>query len=143
MSQRARVIVLVALTFVLAAFIISFVLGLGRDKPPVSLPGIERPVPGLNSGRRVEVLNTSGRTGLARNATEQLRSAGYDVVFFGNATAREDTLSAVIDRVGKLDIARGVADKLGISRVETSIDSTRLVEVTVRIGRDWPAPARK
>ncbi len=142
MSPRARRIGLAALLLVVTAFAISFGLGLGDDAKPVTLPGVDRPIPALNSGRRVEVLNTAGRNGLARTATDQLRAAGYDVVFFGNAAARPDTLSRVIDRVGKPDLARAVGSQLGISRVETAIDSTRLVEVTVLLGVDWPAAPR-
>jgi hypothetical protein len=137
MSRMAGRLGLVALVLVVAAFVISFVLGLGQDAAPVSMPGVDRPVPGLFTGRRVEVLNASRRAGLARNATEQLRAAGFDVVYFGNTSARGDSLSVVFDRVGKLEVAQAVGSRLGITRVETAIDSTRLVEVTVRLGVDW------
>ena len=141
MSPRARNIGLVLVLLLVAAFAISFVLGLGDDATPVSMPGVQRPVPTLDSGRRVEVLNAAGRSGLARTATDRLRAAGYDVVFFGNAGNRADTLSIVLDRVGKLDLAQAVGRQLGITRVETALDSTRLVEVTVILGVDWPAAA--
>ena len=138
MSPRTRVVGLVLVLLVVAAFAISFVLGLGDDATPVTMPGVQRPVPTLDSGRRVEVLNAAGRSGLARTATDRLRTAGYDVVFFGNAGNRADSLSIVLDRVGKIDLAQAVARQLGITRVETALDSTRLVEVTVILGVDWP-----
>src|SRR5688572_30365015 len=138
MSSRARIIGFVLLGIVVVAFGVSFVLGLGDDATPASLPGVERVVPGLESGRRVEVLNAAGRSGMARTATDKLRAAGYDVVYFGNAGNRTDSLSIVLDRVGKPDLARAVASQLGITRVETAIDSTRLVEVSVVLGVDWP-----
>jgi hypothetical protein len=141
MSPRARNIGLVLVLLLVAAFAISFVLGLDDDATPVTMPGVERPVPSLDSGRRIEVLNAAGRSGLARTATDRLRAAGYDVVFFGNAGNRADTLSIVLDRVGKLDLAQAVGRQLGITRVETALDSTRLVEVTVILGVDWPAAA--
>lgn len=141
MSPRTRNIGLVLVLLLVAAFAISFVLGLDDDATPVTMPGVERPVPSLDSGRRVEVLNAAGRSGLARTATDRLRAAGYDVVFFGNAGNRADTLSIVLDRVGKLDLAQAVGRQLGITRVETALDSTRLVEVTVILGVDWPAAA--
>ena len=145
MSPRTRVVGLVLALLLVAAFAISFVLGLGDDATPVTMPGVERPVPTLDSGRRVEVLNAAGRSGLARTATDRLRTAGYDVVFFGNAGNRADSLSIVLDRVGKLDLAQAVGRQLGITRVETALDSTRLVEVTVILGVDWPpaAPAAR
>ncbi|MEX2284035.1 MAG: LytR C-terminal domain-containing protein [Gemmatimonadota bacterium] len=138
MAGPTRIIGLVVVGLVVVAFGISFVRGLGDDATPVTMPGVERPVPGLDSGRRVEVLNAAGRSGMARTATDRLRVAGYDVVFFGNAGNRKDSLSIVLDRVGKPDLARAVASHLGITRVETAIDSTRLVEVSVVLGVDWP-----
>jgi hypothetical protein len=138
MSARARIIGFVLVGLVVVAFGISFVLGLDEEATPVTMPGVERPVPSLDSGRRVEVLNAAGRSGMARTATDRLRVAGYDVVFFGNAGNRTDSLSIVLDRVGKPDLARAVASHLGITRVETAIDSTRLVEVSVVLGVDWP-----
>jgi hypothetical protein len=142
MSLRARTIGLVLVVLLVAAFAISFVLGLDDDATPVAMPGVQRPVPTLDSGRRVEVLNAAGRSGLARTATDRLRAAGYDVVFFGNAGNRADTLSIVLDRVGRLDLAQAVGRQLGITRVETALDSTRLVEVTVILGVDWPVAAQ-
>ena len=56
MSRRARIFGLVVVGLVVVAFGISFVLGLGDDATPVTMPGVERPVPSLDSGRRVEVL---------------------------------------------------------------------------------------
>ena len=138
MSPRTRVVGLVLVLLLVAAFAISFVLGLGDDATPVAMPGVQRPVPTLDSGRRVEVLNAAGRSGLARTASDRLRTAGCDVVCFGNAGNRADSLSIVLDRVGKLDLAQAVGRQLGITRVETALDSTRLVEVTVILGVDWP-----
>lgn len=133
----------VVLGFVVAlavSFVVSFGLGLRRVDAPTELPDPSRIVPGVFSGKRVEVLNAAGTPGLARGATERLRAAGYDVVFFGNAASLSGTASIVLDRVGKPAIARAVADRLHIERVETRLDSTRLVEVSVILGADWGAP---
>lgn len=93
----------------------------------------------LNRGRamRVEVLNGAGRSGMARAATDQLRAAGFDVVFFGNARVATDT-SYVLDRLGHIESVRTVAQALGIGRVHTAIDSTLFLEATVVLGKDWP-----
>ena len=97
-------------------------------------------VPPTSRGR-VEVLNGAGRAGLARHATELLRAGAFDVVFFGNATVRADS-SEVIDRVGRIEIARAAAERLGIGRVRSDPDATRLLDVTVILGRDWSGAPR-
>ena len=89
---------------------------------------------------RVEVLNGSGKSGLARQATDRLRDAGYDVVFLGNARSAATT-SRVIDRVGKREIAEKVASALQIGSIETAVDTSRYLEVTVILGADWPNTA--
>ena len=141
-ASRTQLFVLGVALLVVGAFVISFVLGLGDGTGGVTTNGANAPpVPGINSGRRVEVLNGSGRSGLARQATERLRSAGFDVVYLGNA-AKPESVSVAFDRVGKVELAQAVANALGIKRVVTRRDSTRLVEVSVILGRDWQPAAR-
>jgi hypothetical protein len=82
------------------------------------------------------VLNGTGRSGLARAASEQLRAAGYDVVYFGSRGSDVLT-SVVIDRVGKPAIASGAAKALSIASVKTDRDSTLLLDATVIVGADW------
>jgi hypothetical protein len=92
---------------------------------------------------RVEVLNGGGRAGAAREATEQLRTQGFDVVYFGNAASFDVDSSAVLDRVGDLGPARDVARAMGIGNVRSEPDSTLFVDVSVVLGRDWlPAAAK-
>jgi hypothetical protein len=90
---------------------------------------------------RVEVLNAGGRDGMARAATDILREHGLDVVAFHNAPNFSDQPSVVIDRVGRRDYVRVVGDLLGIDAYESDPDPTLLLEVTVRIGRDWSPQA--
>ncbi len=90
-------------------------------------------------GARVEVLNGAGRAGLARDATERLRAAGFDVVFFGNAREPRG-LSLVLDRGGRGDAARRAAAALGIRDVRTQANAALYVDVTVILGKDWPPP---
>jgi LytR cell envelope-related transcriptional attenuator len=141
-SSRAQFIVLSLALLLVGAFVVSFVLGLGDQSRGITVNANTPPVPGINSGRRVEVLNGSGRSGLARQATDRLRAAGFDVVYFGNAAKAEST-SIALDRMGKLDIAQAVANALGITRTETRRDSTRLVEVSVILGSDWQPPGKR
>lgn len=127
---------------VVLAFAASLIFGLRGANEPAP----ERPAPARapkhevvvrDTRAKVEVLNGSGKQGLARLATEQLRDAGYDVVQFGNA-AHTTAVSYVIDRIGKPEIATAVAQQLGIDSSRTQIDTTRYVEATVVLGKDWP-----
>jgi hypothetical protein len=90
---------------------------------------------------RVEVLNAGGRPNLAREATDLLREDGFDVVFLGNADAFGAEPSVVLDRVGRIDLARSVADALGIRSVASEPDSNLFVDVSVWVGEEWTAPA--
>lgn len=94
---------------------------------------------------RVEVLNGAGTAGLARDATQRLRGAGFDVVFFGNAADFGRGSSVVLDRVGDADRARAVAAALRIDSVAAAPDPTLLLDVTVVLGGDWPprSPERR
>jgi hypothetical protein len=109
------------------------------DVPQVSAAAAR---PGARaSGRvRVEVRNGSGRSGLAKSATDVLRSQGFDVVFYGNAAAFDRDSSVVLDRVGRVEMARSVADALGIPRVLSEPDSNLYLDATVVLGEDWTAP---
>jgi hypothetical protein len=91
---------------------------------------------------RVEVRNAAGRAGLARAATDVLRDQGFDVVFYGNAESFDKDSSVVLDRVGRVDLARDVADALGIPRVLSQPDSNLYLDATVVLGEDWSAPER-
>ncbi len=88
---------------------------------------------------RVEVLNGAGTPGLARDATERLRAAGFDVVFFGNAPEPRG-LSLVLDRGGRGDAARRATAALGIRDVRAQPNAAPDVDVTVILGKDWPPP---
>jgi hypothetical protein len=120
------------------AFVASFALGLRgyrTDRGATTTePAVVDPAP--RSGR-VEVLNASGRSGVARAVTQRLRAAGFDVVFYGNAAAAHGDSTIVLDRVGRDDVARAVARELRIARVATLPDSTLFLDATVVLGTDW------
>ena len=84
---------------------------------------------------RVEVLNGTQRTGLARTATRVLRERGIDVVFFASGPATEST--RVLVRRGDPGQGKDVAEALGAGRVSVAPDTLRRVDVTVLLGKDW------
>ncbi|HUH14051.1 MAG TPA: LytR C-terminal domain-containing protein [Longimicrobiales bacterium] len=134
-----------------AAFIGSFVAGLDWSAPtavragtPVE-PAANVPLPAAPEAEgaarlRVEVLNGAGRAGIAREATDRLRDAGLDVVFFGNAPRFDHATSVVLARTGEVAAARRVADLLGIAAVREEADADLYLDVTVVLGADWVAP---
>lgn len=133
----------VALFLVLAlagALAVAALAGGGDDSPPTDFralgPGVADP-----AAVRVEVLNGAGVGGLARNATRRLRDAGFDVVFFGNASRFDHPRSMVLDRAGQPGATRAVAATLGIDSTAAAPDSTLMLEVTVILGEDWPEAA--
>ena len=140
-ASRVQLMLLGVALLLVGAFVVSFVLKLGAGDGGTTSSTNAPAVPGINSGKRVEVLNGSGRSGLARQATDRLRSAGFDVVYLGNAP-KPESVSVALDRVGKLEVARAVGSALGITRVITRRDSTRLVEVSVILGSDWQPAGR-
>ena len=86
---------------------------------------------------RVEVLNAGGVAGRARLATERLREIGFDVVSFGNAGTFDRETTAVVDRVGRPELAQAVARVLGVEAVVSEPDPNLFVDVTVLLGKDW------
>jgi hypothetical protein len=138
---RIEVVAAVAALLICGAFVASFIGGLGPGAaPPVrELPAAPPLTVPARSVGRVEVLNASGRAGLARTATDRLRSGGFDVVYFGNAPAADS--SRVLDRTGNSGIARAAARRLGITSVRTQRDASLFVDATVVLGADWHAGA--
>ena len=142
---RLQTVGLFATVLVVAALIGSLAYGLRGDRGDArraAPPSPARPPAAAPVGRvRVEVLNASGRPGLAKQATDVLRDRGFDVVNYGNAQGYPPDSSLVLDRVGKMEGARQVADAVSIRRVLARPDSNLYLDVTVVLGRDWQPPA--
>lgn len=119
------------------ALILSVVLAGGcrhRAGPPAfAIPG--------DSGRAVtvEVINTTGKPGLARSGMRLLRSAGVDVVNY--FTSNDGSLDSTRILVRRGDSATGqrVRTILQVGRVALQPDSARLVDVSVFLGVDFAA----
>ncbi len=137
MTRRyRRVVALVALGATAIAVAVFSLSGDGMPAAPAAT-AVERP-----EGRvRVEVLNAGGVSGMARDATRRLRSVGFDVVDFRNArTFDRERPSVVIDRIGRTDLARAVADALGIDNVQSEPSPNLYVDVSVLLGSEWTRP---
>jgi hypothetical protein len=128
---------------VAAAAVLLLIGGLAT-RGAFSSDGGGRPAPDVNAPEgarvRVQVLNATNMRGLARRATMHLRDRGFDVLEIGTANEQLDS-TLVLDRSGRPDWARRVADALGGARVESRPDSSRYLDVTVLLGRSWRAPA--
>ena len=88
----------------------------------------------------MEVLNAGGVSGVARAATAALRSAGFDVVSFGNASSFDQVESVVVDRIGDPNHALSVASVLGIRNVRSEPDSNLYLDISVLLGSQWVLP---
>ena len=88
---------------------------------------------------KVEVLNATQTKGLARRATFFLRDRGFDVVGSGNVVEQRAS-TIVYDRSAHPDWARLVGRAMNAPVVEQT-DSSRFLDVTVLLGRNWRPPA--
>ncbi len=134
---RARILVagLIVAGLGLAAAITASVVARRAARPAV--PAAARAVPGEEDGRVVvEVLNATAVTGLARGVTRRLRDAGLDVVYFGQDAAGGLDSTEVLVRRGDLAAGERVRRALGGGSVRAAPAADRLVDVTVRLGRD-------
>ncbi|HEU5217289.1 MAG TPA: LytR C-terminal domain-containing protein [Gemmatimonadales bacterium] len=103
-------------------------------------PGPEPAAPLLGGDHIVvEVLNGSGKRGLARTATRALRQAGFDVVYFGTVPDSIATTQVLARRGDSLAAVR-VARALGGARTALKTDTLLRVDVTVLLGGDYRPP---
>jgi LytR cell envelope-related transcriptional attenuator len=110
-----------------------FARSLRRDR----VEGHAFDIPDQNHRVLVEVLNGSGRGGLARLGARRLRRLGFDVVYFGNAELHPVDCTRVLLRRGDPDRAKDVRGALGVGQVSTRPDTLRRVDVTVILGPDF------
>ena len=89
----------------------------------------------------VEVINTTGKSGLARSGTRLLRSAGIDVVNYFASTDKPLDSTRIEVRRGTAATGERVRAVLKVGRVVVQPDSTRLVDVSVQLGADFAARA--
>jgi hypothetical protein len=85
------------------------------------------------------VLNASGRVGLARVGTRLLRQAGIDVVEFATAPRALGPLDStrIVIRRGPATAAQRIRRVLRVGQVIVQLDTTRLLDASVFLGRDF------
>ena len=95
-------------------------------------------IPG-DTGRAltVEVINATGKSGLARSGTRLLRSAGIDVVSYFTSTDGSLDSTRILVRRGTLATGERVRAVLKVGRVALAPDTTHLVDVSVQLGADF------
>lgn len=135
MGRLLRGLALMAVLGGLAVLVGSAVLQFREppETPPVTAEVVANP----RERVRVAVLNAGGVAGMAREATEILRDAGFDVVEVGNADAFDRDSSVVLARLGRVDLASMVAEALAIPTYQDEPDSTVYVDITVLLGSAW------
>ena len=144
MTTRARWLVAVLVVAVIGAGGAALIL---RQRPtPVRSTALGRLVTREvtappNTRVRVEIINATKTSGLARRVTRLLRDRGFDVVKYTTSSSTQDS-TVVIDRTEHPEWAKLVGQALGGARVEARPDTSRYVDVTVVLGSTWRAPAQ-
>ena len=106
-------------------------------------PDLLGSAPGEGERVQIEVLNASPAAGLGRIATRKLRDARLDVVYFGSDTAPTLDSTQILVRRGPTATGQRVRDALGAGVIRAAPDPARMVDVTVRLGRDFAAIVRQ
>ena len=133
-AAGARVLdwTLAALFVLIAALGVSAALRVG----PQSVGRPKRPL-------RIELLNGSGRSGLAGELASYLRDGGFDVLLVSNADRSDYRNTLVVNRNESPEPGNIVADYLGTRHVIQQIRAQEMIDVTVIVGRDarrWTQP---
>ena len=132
-------LLLVGISLFIVLIVVRILLSLPEGSAPlVEATAINQPV--VDGRVTVEVLNAGGVSGVAREATAALRSAGFDVVSFGNARSFDQVESVVVDRIGDPNPALSVASVLGIRNVRSEPDSNLYLDISVLLGSQWLLP---
>lgn len=131
-KSRALDFAIVLLFVLIAAFAVSAALRVGPQ--PLGKP--KHPI-------RIELLNGSGRSGLAGELASYLRDGGFDVLEVSNADRTDYKSTLVVNRSAAVEPGKIVAEYLGTRHVIQQIGAQGMIDVTVIVGRDarrWTQP---
>ena len=134
--------IVVVLAVILAALATWYRISHNQPRGTPARVNSRRDIPGEDDSLRVEVLNASNATGMARAATWRLRDRGIDVVYFGSDTSTSLDSTEVLVRRGDASAGEKVRRALGLGAVRLAPEPARLVDVTVRLGRDFGGVGR-
>ncbi len=90
-----------------------------------------------HSSIKIAVLNGTDVSGLARRATEILRDKGFDVMEYENAQTKINKTIIIDHYSSDMEYGRIVGRAIGCRNITTKIDSSRIVKVTIIIGKDY------
>jgi hypothetical protein len=95
-------------------------------------------VPGEAKPWKLEVVNTTGESGLALRIADHLRRLGYDVVDVRTSRVSGPARTSFIDRSGRPEALTDLQTVLELppDRFRSELDRTLLLDVTVLIGTD-------
>ncbi len=91
---------------------------------------------------RVRVVNATEQRGLARKVTLLLRDLGYDVVDFDGDRKERREHSVIVAHGAHDDWGTHLQHAMATTLLERSSDSSRYVDFTVLVGRDWQPSAQ-
>ena len=137
---------LVSWTFVgMVVLFVVLLLGQFVSRTMLSHPvsgEIDNPNLLVRKGERIQinVLNGSGRKGVAQKFTDFLRARKFDVVHSDNYTDTNVEHTMIIDRMRDTASAKKIAYALGIEEkfVRTEVDTEEYVQADIVIGKDFP-----
>jgi len=86
---------------------------------------------------KVQVLNGSGKKGVAKRIRDKLVRNGFNVIEFGNAKYQNYSKTIILNRTGNMKKALKVAQVLKSSNVFPKINKFIMIDVTVIVGKDY------
>jgi len=89
-----------------------------------------------NTGQ-IQVLNGCGYSGAAEAVRNYLTLQGFDIIEFGNAEHWNYKETIVVARTNNIIVARDLGKVLKTNNVIQILDTTRMVEATVYVGKDY------
>ncbi|MFC1584620.1 LytR C-terminal domain-containing protein [Fibrobacterota bacterium] len=89
-----------------------------------------------NTGQ-IQVLNACGFPGAAEAMRNFLTDKGFDIVEFGNADSWNYAETIVVARTENTAIARDLARILSLDTFVLLTDSSRMVDATIYVGKDY------
>jgi len=141
MEKNKKISRLLWMILTLLAFFNGYQLyGIFSSPTPIAKPSQSKEAVDTSSAQiQINILNGCGVAGIGNTMTNFCRNLGYDVVEAGNYKSFDVEHSVVVDRNGKIKIAKQLARQLGISEknVITQFSSDQLVAASIIIGKDY------